>query len=367
VIKCPKCGYDNKDEALYCGMCYEPFRKRSREPESSESGRQDVEEKGLSLQKDVCTNHPDRPAQGFCAVCQRDFCFDCLQEKDGQLVCGQCYAGVVPEGIRYRQRTASEEYGIPTPQKGFFRKCWEIVVYPDKFFTELSQESGFGAPVKFYLGALVIIIGAICLPVLFLKPMSSSGRVMNIGILALISFIFGLLMLIWLFIHAGIYHIFVVIFGGKRGYQQTFNVIAYTITAATVWSMGLYLLFFIFAGADFLSAFFLYGAPDPGTIVAKYLAGQLRTTAIFWGIVYILFWVYMTFFVELKGFKKFQILNTGKALGVVVSPLILGTLLSFLIYGRKKAEVSYHGRYKIKETHCHIEGHNVLPGIRTEI
>jgi len=364
VIKCPKCGYENKDDALYCGMCYEPFRKKSREPESSEFGRQgDV----APAKKSVCTNHPDRPAQGFCVVCQRDFCFDCLREKNGELVCGQCYAGVVPEGIRYRQRTASEEYGVATPQKGFFRKCWEIVVYPDKFFTELSQEPGFGAPVKFYIGALAIIIGAICLPVLFLKPMSSSGRVMNIGILAFISLIFGLLMLIWLFIHAGIYHIFVVIFGGKRGYQQTFNVIAYTITAATVWSMGLYLLFLIFAGADFLSAFFLYGAPDPGAIVAHYLAGQLRTTAIFCGIVYIIFWLYMSFVVELKGFKKFQTLTTGRALGVVVCPVILGTLLSFLIYGHKRAEVSYRKRFKTKEIHYRIEGYNVLPRVGVKI
>jgi len=362
VIKCPKCGYENKDDALYCGMCYEAFRKKSVEPESSHYGEQ-VDP--TPPRKDVCTNHPDRPAQGFCVVCQRDFCFDCLREKDGKLVCSQCYAGVIPEGVRYRQTGAPEEYGIATPEKGFFRKCWEVVMYPDKFFAELPQEAGFGAPIKFYIGALAIIIGAICLPVLFVKPMSSSGRLMNIGILSCISFITGLLFVVWLFIHAGIYHIFVMMFGGKRGYRQTFHVVTYTIAGATVWSMGLYLLFLIFAGADFLSAFFLYGAPDPGAIVAHYLAGQLRTTAIFSGIIYILFWFYITFVVQVKGFKKFQILTTAKALGVAICPVILGTLLSFLIYGYKKAEVSYRGRYETREIHCRIEGYDVLPGIRT--
>lgn len=28
-MKCPKCGYENKDDALYCGMCMEVFKKKS--------------------------------------------------------------------------------------------------------------------------------------------------------------------------------------------------------------------------------------------------------------------------------------------------------------------------------------------------
>ena len=364
MIKCPKCGYENKDDALYCGMCYEPFRKKSREPELSEAGKQDI---AVPPKKDVCINHPDRPAQGFCAVCQRDFCFDCLQEKDGQLVCNQCHAGVIPEGTRYRQEIAREQYRTITSEKGFFRKCWELIIYPKKFFGELPQEGGFAAPIKFYLGAFGIVIGAVCLPILLLKPTGFSTNLMNTGILLFICSIVGLFSLIWLFIYAGICHIFVIMFGGKRGYQQTFRVIAYTLTGATVWNMGLYLLFLIFAGGDFLSAFFASGGPEPGVVLGQYLAEQLRTTSIFLGIIYILFWLYITFIVQVKGFKKFQILTTLKALGVVICPLILGTLLSSLIYGRKKAEVSYRGRYETKEIHCHIEGHDVLPGIRTQI
>ncbi|MBU4133993.1 M50 family metallopeptidase [bacterium] len=42
-MKCTKCGYENKDDALYCGMCMEPFRKKSPPawdaPEWSQAGK----------------------------------------------------------------------------------------------------------------------------------------------------------------------------------------------------------------------------------------------------------------------------------------------------------------------------------------
>jgi len=363
VIKCPKCGYENKDAALYCGMCYEPLRKKSPESESSEFRE---EEDVAPVKKSACTNHPDRPAQGFCAICQRDFCFECLQEKDGQLVCNKCYTGVIPAGVKYRHKIVSEEYPAVTPEKGFFRKCWEMVMSPDQFFRELPQEGGFGAPAKFYLGALAVVIGGVCLPILFLKPMSSLRNLINIGILFFISFTGGLLSLLWLFIYAGICHIFVIMFGGKKGYQQTFRVITYTLTGATVWTVGLYLLFLIFTGRDFLSTFFASGSPEPGAVMLQYL-GEQRLVSLVLGTIYILFWLYITFIVQVKGFKKFQILTTAKALGVVICPVIVGTLLSFLIYGHKKAEVSYQKRYETEGIHYYIEGYDVLPRVSTEI
>jgi len=50
-----------------------------------------------------------------------------------------------------------------------------------------------------------------------------------------------------------------------------------------------------------------------------------------------------------------------------VCPVILGTLLSFLIYGHKRAEVSYRKRFKTKEIHYRIEGYNVLPSVGVKI
>jgi hypothetical protein len=29
IMKCPKCNYDNSNDAIYCGMCYEPFKKEA--------------------------------------------------------------------------------------------------------------------------------------------------------------------------------------------------------------------------------------------------------------------------------------------------------------------------------------------------
>ena len=366
MIKCPKCGYENKDDALYCGMCYEPFRKKAEPPEFPEP----EEEKGPSLQKDVCINHPDRPAQGFCAVCQRDFCFDCLQEKDGQLVCNQCYAGVIPEGARYRQkitREQYEQYGIGATEKGFFRKCWELIIYPKQFFEELPQEGGFGAPIKFYIVALGLLLAAICMPTLIFslaKPIGSPVASIGVAFLFFIFSLVGLLGIFGLFINAGVYHFFVKLFGGKRDYEQTFRVVTYTAVVTTVWTIGLYLLLLIFVGGDLLSTFLAAGATRSPEVIL-YFAGQFKSSLLFWTIIYVLFWLYVTFVVQVEGFKKFQVLTTPKAIGVVICPLVIWTLFSLLIPKREK--VPYRKRYETKEIHYHIEGYDVLPGIRTQI
>jgi len=364
MIKCPKCGYENKDDALYCGMCYEPFRKKSKEPEPSKPEKQkDV----APPPKDVCINHPDRPAQGFCAVCQRDFCFDCLQEKDGQLVCNQCSTGVVPKRTKYGQEITRGQYGIIAPEKGFFRKCWELIIYPKKFFEELPQEGGFGAPIKFYMVALGLLLAAICLPTLIFslaKPMNQLAALMGVGILFFFFSLAGLLGILGLFINAGIYHIFVILFGGKRGYEQTFRVVTYIGVATIAWTIGLYLLLLIFIGGDILSGFLAFGATK-SPLVILYLAQQFKSTFLFWTIIYSLFWLYVTFVVQVEGFRKFQILTTPKAIGVVICPVIIWTLFSFLIPKREK--VPYGERYETKEIHYHIEGYDVLPRISTKI
>ena len=363
MIKCPKCGYENKDDALYCGMCYEPFRKNAESPEFSEP----EEEKGPSLQKDVCVNHPDRPAQGFCAVCQRDFCFDCLQEKDGQLVCSQCSTGVVPKRTKYGQEITRGQYGIITPEKGFFRKCWEIVIHPRKFFAELPQEGGFGAPIKFYIVALGLLLAAICMPTLIFslnKPIGSPVASIGVAILFFIFSLVGLLGILGLFINAGIYHFFVKLFGGERDYEQTFRVVTYTAVATTVWTIGLYLLLLIFVGGDLLSAFLTAGATRSPEVIL-YFAEQFKSSLLFWTIIYVLFWLYVTFVVRVEGFKKFQLLTTFKAVGVVVCPLAFWVLFSLLIPKREK--VLYHKKYETKQIHYHIEGYDVLPRISAKI
>jgi hypothetical protein len=342
-------------------MCYEPFRKKSEQVEASES----IEKKSASPPKDACINHPDRPAQGFCAVCQRDFCFDCLREKDGQLVCSQCSQGVVSKRTKYGQGITRGQYGTIAPERGFFRKCWELIIYPKQFFEELPQEGGFGAPIKFYIVALGLLLAAICMPTLIFslaKPMNQLAALMGVGILFFIFSLVGLLGILGLFINAGVFHFFVKLFGGKRDYEQTFRVVTYIGVATIAWTIGLYLLLLIFVGGDILSGFLAFGATRSPEVIL-YLAQQFKSSFLFWTIIYVLFWLYVTFVVQVEGFKKFQILTTPKAIGVVICPIIIWTLFSFLIPKREK--VPYRKRYETKEIHYHIEGYDVLPGIRT--
>jgi len=244
---------------------------------------------------------------------------------------------------------------------------WELIIYPRRFFEELPQEGGFGAPIKFYIIALGLMLAAICMPTLIFsltKPINQLVALMGVGILFLIFSLVGLLGILGLFINAGIYHFFVMLFAGKRGYEQTFRVATYTAVATTVWTIGLYLLLLIFVGGDILSGFLAFGATKSPEVIL-YLAEQFKSTLLFWTIIYVLFWLYVTFIVQVEGFKKFQILTTFKAIGVVICPVIIWTLFSFLIPKREK--VPYRKRYETKEIHYHIEGYDVLPRISTKI
>ncbi len=174
----------------------------------------------------------------------------------------------------------------------------------------------------------------------------------------------GLVGILGLFINAGIYHFFVMLFAGKRGYEQTFRVATYTAVVTGVWTIGLYLLLLIFVGGDLLSTFLAAGATrSPEAIL--YFAGQFKSTLMFWTIIYVLFWLYVTFVVQVEGFKKFQILTTPRAIGVVICPVVFWGLFSFLIPEREK--VPYRKEYKIRQIDYHMEGYDALPGISAKI
>lgn len=89
-IKCPKCGYENKDDALICGLCSELLKKQKKEYSR------------VYPPKFACQNHPMMPAQGFCSICKKEFCNECLSQDEGQIICTNC------KGIKVSSKQAQK-------------------------------------------------------------------------------------------------------------------------------------------------------------------------------------------------------------------------------------------------------------------
>lgn len=51
----------------------------------------DEDEDGTLFATGKCANHPSFNADGFCYICQREFCEDCLGEHEGKPICKECH------------------------------------------------------------------------------------------------------------------------------------------------------------------------------------------------------------------------------------------------------------------------------------
>ena len=87
-MKCSKCGYENGENALYCGLCYEVFRKANavvREPKPEKAPHSEVTHK-----ENECFYHPGTPSDGFCTECKRELCRSCMTVRKREVLCKRC-------------------------------------------------------------------------------------------------------------------------------------------------------------------------------------------------------------------------------------------------------------------------------------
>lgn len=104
-MKCPKCNYENKEDALTCGLCSELLKTKSEptapppdqiSPAASTGGRS-------------CPNHPGRPIAWFCSSCKKDHCAECLVEEKGKKLCPNCRGKKFTDSRYYRARESEGE------------------------------------------------------------------------------------------------------------------------------------------------------------------------------------------------------------------------------------------------------------------
>jgi hypothetical protein len=217
-----------------------------------------------------------------------------------------------------KETTTAKKISAPpikeTKQKmGFFKTWAKIMFEPNAFFEQLPKEVKYKEPsifaikiqaffcglfilnffidpfnlsISFYLLSLIfLVIATFFLPFLGIN-FFGIGNTSSFLIALIIFFPFALLFgLIMLFVSARIYHLFVLMFGGKEDYKETFKAITYA------------------------------GAPAP-LIIIPYV-GILS-------LVYIIF-------LEIIGIHHRQKLSIGKSVAVVLIPLIIVLFLTILL------------------------------------
>jgi len=201
--RCPNCGAERIEGAVYCSNCGKPFEEKKPEPDN---GQQD-DQPGLSGEP-IQPVFPQEP-----------------RPSDDE-----------------RKYTAWED----REHKGFFEALWETwkesVFYPEKFFARVPFRGGFGNPLLYavIVGCFGIIVnqiygifwsnawtGFMSHYMEFEDMMFETG--LQTGISFLQIFISPIIVIIGVFIMSGIYHLIFLIFGwGKRDFEATFRAVAYS-------------------------------------------------------------------------------------------------------------------------------------------
>ncbi len=116
---------------------------------------------------------------------------------------------------------------------GIVEKFKLVLKNPNLFFERVKADQGTGDAFKYYL-VLAIFTIIVALPLFAATPFLNGFSMLDSGLMTFISIIsIGNIVLIYLlaifliYIAVGFQHIFVMIFGGKGGYHQTFKAIVY--------------------------------------------------------------------------------------------------------------------------------------------
>ena len=170
-------------------------------------------------------------------------------------------------------------------------KIKSVLMTPDKFFASITKEKGYGEPLK-YLAAtsLVGTIGSIIVlnAAINLAPSNPIYQTLSGSLGIAMYALFWGLGIILSFATVAVMHVFVYLFGGRNGYMQSYKAAIYGQTA-----------------------------------------GNLIGWIPYIGILANLYSVYLT----IKGISLLQNMSMGRAVAVIVVPILVIVVLAFVLVG----------------------------------
>lgn len=188
-----------------------------------------------------------------------------------------------------------------------FKKLKKLFVDPAKFFKEVSKEKGYWTILKFfvavYLAATVIQILAsipLNLKLVEIGILSSSLTILLMSVVA--AFISP-------FVASALSHLGVMLFGGKKGFFNTFKPITYSLIIVAGYGIVASIIILIV---------FLLNPENPGNII---FTERITNFISIIGMVH-------TLIAETIGVSMYHSISRGRALfGIILVPLVLLVLL----------------------------------------
>jgi hypothetical protein len=120
VKRCPSCGYNNRDDAVFCSSCGASLAAAGAPMMKPVPSVRVVTPVTPGVPTRVpapgmCFYHPSLPAVYICNRCGRAICRDDSKAYMDLVLCPQCYAGIVPPMAMAPQPPAGPAYAPPAP------------------------------------------------------------------------------------------------------------------------------------------------------------------------------------------------------------------------------------------------------------
>ena len=191
------------------------------------------------MAQEMCKLHPDKEVVDVCVHCGKSVCVSCAATLSGKTYCSECIKTADTNAAGQANSVAWENRAEIGLVKALISTWKNVLFNPKKFFSDMPAKAGIGSPLLFALicGSVAIIISAAINMVMALSGASLQNvaqgtqlppKAMMVGSYAVLMVISPLLVAAGVFLISAIYHLMVLIFGGKSGFRATFRVLAYT-------------------------------------------------------------------------------------------------------------------------------------------
>lgn len=190
------------------------------------------------MAQEMCKIHPDKEIIDVCVHCGRSVCVACAATLAGKTYCLECIK-VIDASAAGQTKDVLWENRV---EAGFFKALFttwaNLLLHPKKFFQNMPTKTGMKNPLLFALiwGSLAVIVSALINMAVVLSgaalPSLPQGapippRPALVGSYVVLMILSPLLVLAGIFIISAIYHLVVLIFGGRQGFLATFRVLSY--------------------------------------------------------------------------------------------------------------------------------------------
>ncbi len=186
---------------------------------------------------EMCKIHIDKEVIGTCLNCGKGVCAVCVTTIEDKTYCNDCTKILNLDAQDKKEVVAWENKAQIGFWKALIKTWFNVIFHPKKFFSNMPTTGGLKTPLLFGIiwGSLGVIIGGVLNLILQTKgiitpPPGVEAPSKNILMASYpIVVVMGpILVVLGLFIAAGVYHVSVLIFGGRKGFQPTLRVVCYT-------------------------------------------------------------------------------------------------------------------------------------------